>query len=99
MWGGSGGNDTLVGGEGYNEYFYTIGNGNDVIQGAQSKDLVNLLGVSLNQITGYSSDSNSTTLQFSDGGSLRVEGSSIIDYLIGGQKYWYGRYSGKLYKS
>ena len=99
LWGGNGGNDTMTGGDGRNEFYYTIGNGNDVIKGAEYKDLVNLLGVSLNQITGYSSDSNSTTLQFSDGGSLRVEGSSTIDYLIGGQKYWYSRSTKRMIKS
>ena len=99
LWGGNGGNDTMTGGDGRNEFYYTIGNGNDVIKDAEYKDLVNLLGVSLNQITGYSSDSNSTTLQFSDGGSLRVEGSSIIDYLIDGQKYWYSRSTKRMIKS
>lgn len=99
LWGGNGGNDTLVGGDGYNEYFYTIGNGNDVIQGAQSKDLVNLLGVSFDQITGYSAGDNSISLQFNDGVSLRVEGYRLIDFLIGGQKYWHTTYTDRWVKS
>ena len=99
LWGGNGGNDTLVGGDGYNEFFYTVGNGNDLLQNAGSYDLVNLLGVSFSQISGYSHDSNSTTVHFNDGGSLRVEGSSLIDYAIEGNRYWYSRYSEKMYKS
>ena len=87
LWGGSGGNDTLVGGDAYTEFFYTNGNGHDVIQNAHSTDIVNLLGVSLNQISSYSFSESYVSLQFSDGGSLRVNGNSNVGYRVENQVY------------
>lgn len=87
LWGGSGGDDTLIGGNAYTEFFYTNGNGNDVIQNTHSTDIVNLLGVSLNQISSYSFSESHVSLQFNDGGSLRVNGNSGIGYRVENQVY------------
>lgn len=87
LWGGNGGNDTMFGGNAYTEFFYTGGNGNDVIQNAHSTDIVNLLGVSLNQISSYSFSESHVSLQFNDGGSLRVNGNSNIGYRVENQVY------------
>ena len=50
LWGGNGGSDNLIGGDGYDEFFYAMGSGNDVIQNADSNDMINLLGISLSQL-------------------------------------------------
>ncbi len=53
VWGGnSSSNDTLIGGEGADNFFYTFGNGNDSIHNAAADDTVNLFGVELEQISG-----------------------------------------------
>ncbi|MBQ7198458.1 MAG: hypothetical protein IJS29_04255, partial [Selenomonadaceae bacterium] len=93
LWGGNGGTDTLRGGDGYDEFFYAMGSGSDVVQNASSNDIVNLLGVSLSQISGYSYDSSSVNLQFADGGNLRVEGTSAVGYRVENQTYMFNRYS------
>ncbi len=82
VWGGNGGNDIMTGGDGYDEFFYAIGSGNDVVQNASSTDMINLLGVSLSQITSYSYDYESVSLQFNDGGTLRVQGTSEVGYRL-----------------
>lgn len=93
LWGGNGGADVLTGGNGYDEFFYAMGSGSDVVQNASSNDIVNLLGVSLSQISGYSYDSSSVNLQFADGGNLRVEGTSAVGYRVENQTYMFNRYS------
>ena len=97
LWGGNGGNDTLSGGEGYDEFFFAMGSGNDVVQNAGNNDVVNLLGVSLSQISGYSYDNSSVTLNFNDGGSLRVEGNTGIGYRLGNQTYVCNQATGEWY--
>ena len=87
LWGGAGGNDTLVGGAGYDEFFYSAGSGNDVVQNANSDDVINLLGVSLSQISGVNVNLNEVNINFNDGGSLRVEGNSNVGYRLENQTY------------
>ncbi len=87
VWGGNGGNDVLTGGDGYDEFFYAIGSGNDVIQNANSMDMINLLGISLNQISAYSYDDSHVSLYFIDGGSLRVDGNTNVTYLVENQRW------------
>ena len=87
LWGGNGGADTLVGGSGYDEFFYSVGSGNDVVQNANSNDVINLLGVSLSQISGVNVNLNEVNINFNDGGSLRVEGNSNVGYRLENQIY------------
>lgn len=87
LWGGNGGSDVLTGGDGYDEFFYAIGSGNDVVKNAGSDDIVNLLEVSLEQISGVDVQANEVTLNFTDGGSLKVEGNSGTGYKLGDVVY------------
>ncbi len=87
LWGGAGGADTLIGGEGYDEFFYAIGSGVDVIQNAEYNDLINLLGVTLEQISGVDVKESAVSLSFIDGGNLRVEGNSGVGYKVGNEIY------------
>lgn len=82
MWGGVAGEDTLIGGDGYDEFFYFIGSGNDVIQNARDNDVINLAGVTLEQISGVDVTESSVAVHFVDGGNLRVEGNSRVGYSI-----------------
>ena len=97
LWGGGGqsGNDTLIGGSSYNEFFYAVGNGNDVIQNANSNDLINLASVRLSQITRADVYSGEVNIRFNDGGSLRVLGSNNVAYQTAEGTYSYNQYSGK----
>ena len=87
LWGGNGGDDTLIGGDGNDEFFYTVGNGNDVIQNAASNDIVNLLGVALEQITDLKVNDVAVEIGFNNGGKLRVEGNTGAGFLLGGVTY------------
>lgn len=87
LWGGEGGNDTLIGGDGYDEFFYTVGNGNDIIQNAASNDIINLLGVALEQITHLQVNEVAVEIGFNNGGTLRVEGNVGAGFLLGGVTY------------
>ncbi|MBR5914618.1 MAG: hypothetical protein IKZ58_09725 [Selenomonadaceae bacterium] len=82
LWGGIGGNDILTGGSGYNEFFYMVGGGNDVVQSSNSDDLVNLAGVSLSQISGVEVNIGQVNINFIDGGNLKVNGNSGVRYQI-----------------
>ena len=91
LWGGNGGADTLTGGDGYDEFFYAMGSGNDVIQNAGDNDVINLLGVSLSQISGFNYDSSSVDLNFNDGGHLKVESTSSVGYRVENQTFFFNR--------
>ena len=86
LWGGVDGDDTLVGSQGYDEFFYCKGNGNDVIENAGDDDLINLLDVSLDDIDLNSFPNaigdNSIELKFNDGGSLKVNGMSEVGFKV-----------------
>ena len=95
LWGGNGGNDVLVGGEGNDEFFYAIGSGNDVVQNSGSNDVVNLLGVSLEQITNVDVNIGQVNINFVDGGSLKIEGNSGVGYKLGDQVYTVNQSTGE----
>ena len=82
LWGGNGGADTLIGGEGYNEFFYAIGNGSDVIQNANAGDLINLASVSISQISGVEVNGGQVNINFADGGNLQVQGGNNLSYKL-----------------
>ncbi len=88
LWGGNLGDDLLVGGAGKNTFFYTNGNGNDTIQGANNGDVVNLAQVTLEQIASSSITADAVTLNFKDGGSLQVNSAADVTYqLADGSKF------------
>ena len=87
LWGGSGGNDTLIGGAGYDEFCYSLGSGSDVIQNAASNDIVNLSGLSLENIINLDVNESAVSASFSDGGNLRIEGNTGVGYKLGGAVY------------
>ena len=95
LWGGNGGADTLVGGDGYTEFFYAVGSGNDVVQNSVSTDIVNLLGVSLEQITNVDVNIGQVNINFMDGGSLKVEGNTGVGYKLGDQVYTVNQSTGE----
>jgi len=86
LWGGTGGADTLIGGAGVDEFFYATGNGTDVILNAASNDIVNLLGVSLEQIASAEITDSGVNATFTDGGTLQVVGQAG-SFVAGGQTY------------
>ncbi len=93
LWGGEGSeNDTLCGGDGFNEFFYLKGNGNDVINNAGGGDLINLLNINLDDIDADSLlegiDAGSITLKFNDGGSIRVNSSSDVNFRLADGSTW-----------
>ena len=87
LWGGNGGADTLVGGDGYDEFFFAIGSGGDVIQNAGSNDVVNLLGVSLEQIAGVYVSPEQIHIDFTSGEFLQVKGITNVGYRLQGATY------------
>ena len=87
LWGGVGGEDTLIGGAGYDEFFFTESSGYDVIQNASDNDLINLLGVTLDKITSCDVYESAVSMSLSDGSNLRVEGKSGVRYKIDNEIY------------
>ena len=94
LWGGNGGNDTLTGGAGYDEFFYAIGSGNDVVQNAGDDDVVNLLGVSLEQISYAEVNYSDINIGFTDGGKLQLQGQSATGFKLEGVTYTANRSTG-----
>ena len=89
LWGGfSPADDLLIGGNSHNTFFYCNGNGHDTIQGTNNGDSVILSDISLNQITRTKITADAVSIDFIDGGSLQINGSSDITYqLADGSKY------------
>ena len=92
LWGGGSGNDTLYGGEGPNEYYYLSNGGNDVIENAKDDEIVNLLGIQLDNfdiqslVDGIGEDS--TEIKFNDGGSIKVNSSANVQFKILDKYRW-----------
>ena len=80
---GSGGSSLA----GYDEFFFTMGSGVDVIQNAGDNDVINLLGVTLNDVSGIDVSESAVNLSFNDGGNLRVEGNTSVGYKVGNEIY------------
>ena len=81
LWGGSGGNDLLVGGSGHNTFFFGAGDGNDTINCVGNGDIVDLMGISLDDIdiegTTNSARGMSISVKLKNGNSVIVSGLSI----------------------
>jgi Ca2+-binding RTX toxin-like protein len=90
LWGGfSPADDLLIGGNSHNTFFYCNGNGHDTIQGTNNGDSVILSDISLNQITGTKITADAVSIDFINGGSLQINGSSDITYqLADGSKFF-----------
>ena len=87
LWGGMGGNDTMTGGAGYDEFFYSPGSGSDVVQNVSDNDVINLLGVSLSQITYASIEESQISADFADGGHLNIKSSAAVGFKVEGVTY------------
>ena len=89
LWGGNLGDDLLTGGSGANMFFYTNGNGNDTIQGVKEGDVVYLSAVTLENISSTDFASDSITINFNDGGKLKInDAGSNVGIVIGEQTYY-----------
>ena len=83
LWGGTYGDDVLIGGIGRNTFIYSFGNGNDRIQNANDGDKIILDDITLDQIKDTNITANRVAINFTDGGSLIVEGSADVTYQLG----------------
>ena len=83
LWGGTYGDDVLIGGSGRNTFIYSFGNGNDRIQNANDGDKIILDDITLDQIKDTNITANRVAINFTDGGSLIVEGSADVTYQLG----------------
>lgn len=89
LWGGFEGDDTLIGTDGRDEFFYLKGNGRDVIENASDDDLINLLNIGLEDISSLDVRADSITIGFNDGGSLRVNSSADIGFRLSDGSTWH----------
>lgn len=77
MWGGSGGNDILQGGAGYDNFWYMQGNGNDValnFQTGAAGDVLSFMGWG---VENFYRDQNVMSAFMSDGGTFTVGLSDV----------------------
>ena len=90
LWGGTGGsNDTLIGSDdGYDEFFYLKGNGNDIINKCSGNDVINLLDISLDDISEVRMNFFGMSAKFKDGGSLKVNTMCEINCNLGDGSRW-----------
>ena len=89
LWGGNGGDDLLVGGSGQNMFFYTNGNGIDTIEGVKDGDVVYLAAVTIENIANTEFNSDSITINFNDGGKLKInDGGANVGIVMGEQTYY-----------
>lgn len=86
LWGNFGGVNTLIGGAGHDEFFYTPGSGIVFVQNANAFDTVNLAEVSRSQIAGIAVTNTDTTISFTDGGAINVQGVGVT-YKLDGKNY------------
>ena len=82
LWGGNGGNNTLIGGDGDDEFFYFNNGNNDVVSGADDDEVVNLFGMDISEITGIEVENNAISMNFSNGGSLTVDGDADVTFKV-----------------
>ena len=94
LWGGHKGDDELYAGSGKDTFYYTLGNGTDTIFGAKDGDVVNLAGVTLDQIVGAEFSGSGDPIQgvalnFRDGGKLYIgdSGTNDVSYVVQGETY------------
>lgn len=86
LWSNFGGVNTLVGGAGIDEFFYTPGSGIVFVENSNAFDTINLFNVTNDQIANVAVTTTNTTISFTDGGILNVQGNGQI-YKIDGVNY------------
>ena len=72
LWGGTGGDDTLSGGEDADTFFYGYGNGNDVLDGVNSDDMIRAFNIDLSQITNIDVTETNIKVTFNNDEKLSV---------------------------
>ena len=87
MYGGDGAYDTLIGGEGEDCFMFGYNSGFDTIYGAYSNDFINLMDVTLDNITELSVTAGFTKINLASGAELVVDGNNGAGYLIQGKMY------------
>lgn len=100
MWGGdSGSNDVLTGGDATNMFWYGLGEGNDVINNADSNDSVNLYNISLKDIVSFEDFQSGVKLNMSSS-SLTINATETPKVMLAdGTSYRYDRSTSTWYES
>ena len=77
LWGGlsSESNDTLIGGNGSDFFFYGKGQGNDRIIGSDGNDIVEFYDMTLDDLATYDVNSTAVSATFKQGGSITIDGA------------------------
>lgn len=87
LWGGSGSaDDSLIGGSGVDNFFYSYGNGNDTIQSANSEDFVRLMNISVSQISNATITDSGVNATFDNGNTLTISGQAG-NFIVDGKTY------------
>ena len=88
LWGGAGDyDDTLIGSNNYNKFFYLKGNDNDIIKSAKSTDIINLYDLSLDDINNAKIESKNINIEFKNGASLSTNAvNNLMFKLADGSK-------------
>ena len=96
LWGSFGGNDTLIGGDGEDTFWYELGNGNDKVVGATEDDTVYLNGITLDMFADSTEATDSSLkLNFEDGGSVSLDTNNGTTFKTSdGASYVYNKESG-----
>ena len=100
MWGGdTGSNDVLTGGSAANMFWYGLGEGNDVINNADSNDTVNLYNIGLTDIVSVEDFQSGLKINMSSG-SLTINATETPKVMLAsGAAYRYDRSSSTWYES
>ena len=73
LWGGAGGNDILTGGTGHNEFYFGIGEGNDIITQSNDTDKVMLYNVKVSDLDAACMKDGNMVIALKDGSSLTIQ--------------------------
>ena len=73
LWGGAGGNDILTGGGSYNEFYFGMGEGNDIITQSNDTDKVMLYNVKVSDLDAAGMKDGNMVIALKDGSSLTIQ--------------------------
>ena len=93
LWGGGASDDTLIGGEGSDRFFYGINGdveGNDIISGADEFDIIDLQNIKASDFSAASIDTSTITFVFNSGGSLTLANNGST-FILEGQSWVYDK--------
>lgn len=84
IWGGAGGNDTMVGGADADMFWYLVGNGNDVIQNFTSGQSIDcdILNVHGNGISSFTRNGGNINLTMIDGASVNLNTTDVVEAAV-----------------